>query len=396
MDIRLADCCALFYRATGISVSCYDEEGQWIISYPLSPKRSNLMLFPLEQMRTNPDAFLSPSHGAYGYVRVEGGGYAVVGPTYNIAVTDDIVRDYMRENYIALEELDATRALLQQTPQISYMQLLNKVMFLHYCLNGIIIDPMEHFHLTDPVQAAAVYTQNVRQGMSDMENQSFHNTYEWERQFFQLISNGDISNLSILLELSGSAGLTAGTLASTPLRQAQNIFIGTATKVGMLGAIPGGLDVELTYRLIDSYVQECERCATVSEVECLQVTMVMDFCNRVAAVKTPAGVSQEIYRCMCFIRNHTNEAISINEVAEHIQRSPSWVTKKFKKETGMSVGAYITQCKLEDAQRLLAYSGQSLAAISSYLCFSHQSHFQNVFKKKYGVTPLQYRKQRHI
>lgn len=29
----------------------------------------------------------------------------------------------------------------------------------------------------------------------------------------------------------------------------------------------------------------------------------------------------------------------------------------------------------------------TLAEISSYLCFSSQSYFQNVFKKEYGVTP---------
>lgn len=37
----------------------------------------------------------------------------------------------------------------------------------------------------------------------------------------------------------------------------------------------------------------------------------------------------------------------------------------------------------------------TLAEISSYLCFSSQSYFQNVFKKEYGVTPMQYRRQHH-
>lgn len=49
--------------------------------------------------------------------------------------------------------------------------------------------------------------------------------------------------------------------------------------------------------------------------------------------------------------------------------------------------AFITRCKLEEAKSLLAYSKKSLAEISSYLCFSSQSYFQNVFKKQYGTTP---------
>lgn len=71
--------------------------------------------------------------------------------------------------------------------------------------------------------------------------------------------------------------------------------------------------------------------------------------------------------------------------------------KHFKEELGINIGAYIVRCKLEDAKGLLTYSDKSLTEISNYLCFSSQSYFQNVFKKKYGLTPLQYRKKtQHI
>jgi len=52
------------------------------------------------------------------------------------------------------------------------------------------------------------------------------------------------------------------------------------------------------------------------------------------------------------------------------------------------------RCKLEEAKNLLKFSTLSLAEISNYLCFSSQSYFQNVFKKKYHITPNQYRKMR--
>ena len=58
----------------------------------------------------------------------------------------------------------------------------------------------------------------------------------------------------------------------------------------------------------------------------------------------------------------------------------------------MGIGAYITHCRLREAKALLRYTDKSLGEISSYLCFSSQSHFQNVFKKHIGRTPLEYRK----
>ena len=34
--------------------------------------------------------------------------------------------------------------------------------------------------------------------------------------------------------------------------------------------------------------------------------MLMDSCQRVSDAQTPQGISAEIYRCMNYIRNHTN------------------------------------------------------------------------------------------
>ncbi|MDY2838738.1 MAG: AraC family transcriptional regulator, partial [Bilifractor sp.] len=41
---------------------------------------------------------------------------------------------------------------------------------------------------------------------------------------------------------------------------------------------------------------------------------------------------------------------------------------------------------------LLHYTDKTISEISEYLCFSTQSYFQNVFRKKYGCTPREYRK----
>ena len=68
------------------------------------------------------------------------------------------------------------------------------------------------------------------------------------------------------------------------------------------------------------------------------------------------------------------------------------IRKQIYEELGFTVSTFITRCKLEEARRLLQYTNKPLSVISNYLCFSSQSHFQNTFKKKFGVTPLQYRK----
>ena len=163
--------------------------------------------------------------------------------------------------------------------------------------------------------------------------------------------------------------------------------------VGKEAAIPGGMDIEQTYQLIDIYTQECEKLQSVEAVKNLQYNMLIDFTKRVAQQKLPAGISKEVHSCMQFISMHINEPISVMDVVSHSGKSRAYLFKKFQQELGMSIGAYITQCRLREAKSLLRYTDKSLGEISSYLCFSSQSHFQNVFKKHFGVTPKEYRRQ---
>ena len=68
--------------------------------------------------------------------------------------------------------------------------------------------------------------------------------------------------------------------------------------------------------------------------------------------------------------------------------------EQFKKETGETIGRYIMKARLQESKLLLAYSNKLLSDISNFFYFSSQSHFQNAFKKEYGITPLQYRKKK--
>ena len=54
--------------------------------------------------------------------------------------------------------------------------------------------------------------------------------------------------------------------------------------------------------------------------------------------------------------------------------------------------AFILRCKLEEGKELLQYTNKSISTISTFLCFSSQSHFQTAFKKQFGITPAEYRR----
>lgn len=397
MEMDYIPLCKNFYTATNIPVTLMKDK--YVIYNSFSdinetqPFYYREDLFPIEHH--NP-CFCgdSPDIG-YGRVKVEGTEYdLILGPVFSIPVTEELARQVAREWGISLEYREQFVEFLYAIPRLGQMQFACHLVFLHQCLNHKAVAPEQLFleEYNSILDRKERQTGNI---IEDREENNTHNNYYFEMQLYQFIKKGNASDLKKFLAAPRPA-LKEGKMAGAPLRHAKNVFIGLATKSGLLGAIPGGMDIETTYQLIDYYVQECEQLRTIEKVNQLQFVMLLDFCQRVGENHIPDGISQDVYECMNYIRNHTNESISVEDAASHVKRSSSYLRKHFKNELGIQINAYIMLCKLEEAKSLLTYSKKTLAEISDYLCFSSQSYFQNVFKKQYGITPLQYRKQTTI
>ena len=376
---------------TGIPVNLITENG--FIYSSLSeqlniPPTSSVPLYPADY---NPEfRFVSPDI-VFGAVKIETTDqYIILGPVFSVPITDAIVREYLHDSATPLKYKEILAEALASIPRLSHAQFRQHLVFLHQCVNGKEITAYELMQQRAPQQLKQ-NQQHVKLITDNMENNRTHNTYRFERELFQLVQNGNAAALQDFLT-ANTLELEEGKLAQTPLRHTKNLFIVTAIKTAMLGAIPGGVGVEKTYQLLDLYIQECEKLQSIEKIQALQYSMILDFCQQAGETKIPDGISSEIYACMNFIRTHTNDTISVDDVADSIQRSSSYTMKKFKEEMGFTIGSFITRCKLEEAKSLLTYSEKSLAEISNYLCFSSQPHFQSLFKKQYHMTPLEYRK----
>lgn len=383
--------CKNFFAATNIPISLLKNEhpiysaiGEMLSMEPMSRQT----LFPLEQ---NPVfCALSPDI-EYGRIHIDNTDYdVIVGPAFSVPVTEQIVRQYMHELTVPLDYREQLMEYLSSIPRTSQLQFARYLAFLYQCLNHKEAD-LQDFYTEDEVYTRSRNQRQMDSMINDMENDNLHNSYYFELEMYQYIKEGNVEHLKEFLH-SNHMLIKEGKMAHTPVRHTKNLFITTAAKAGFLGAIPGGVNVEKTYQLIDLYIQECEQLQTIEEITSLQYMMVLDFCQRASETQIPEGISSEVYQCINYIRSHTNESISIDDVASQVHRSSSYMMRRFKEELGIHIGAFITRCKLEEAKSLLTYSDKSLSEISNYLCFSSQSYFQNVFKKQYGITPTQYRK----
>ncbi len=329
--------------------------------------------------------------GLYGLVEA-GDRVLLLGPVFSQPVTEKMVSAFARQNGIGNRDWSVLYWLLAGVPRYAFNQFHNLLRYLDFTLNGRV--PPEGAGIPREIAAASQSeTVKARLAMRSPYEERRHETFRVESMILAIVRDGDVTALEQLLETLGKvANLREGQVAQTPLRQAKNIFLGLVCLVGKTAAIPGGMDEEEAYSLIDLYSQECEQAATVEAVRLLQYNMLLDFTQRVAREKLPPHLSPEIAQCVRFLRGHLSGDVGIDEAAGMVGKSRAWLTRRFKEEMGQSLGEYQAYLRLQEAKRLLGYTDMSLSEIAGALGFSSQAYFQSFFKKAAGLTPLEFRR----
>lgn len=93
-----------------------------------------------------------------------------------------------------------------------------------------------------------------------------------------------------------------------------------------------------------------------------------------------------------YIENNYMNKISIEKVAEEMGLSQSHFMKFFKNTMGTTFTDYLNEYRLTMASRLLISSESSILAIATEVGFDNLSYFNRLFKKRFYVTPREYRK----
>ena len=88
----------------------------------------------------------------------------------------------------------------------------------------------------------------------------------------------------------------------------------------------------------------------------------------------------------------TEHSIRPSDIARHLGVSPQHLCRVFRQAEGMPLMSYVNRAKLQYAKELLAYTDMSLMEITNELNFESTSHFHNLFKKHFNITPAEFRK----
>lgn len=103
--------------------------------------------------------------------------------------------------------------------------------------------------------------------------------------------------------------------------------------------------------------------------------------------------SLEISRAKQYLDAHIGELVTIPELAAHIYRSPDYLIKHFKKETGITPYQYLLKRKISIAKKLLQDTVLTVKEVAGQLGYEDPQYFSGLFKKETGLPPGRFRKQ---
>ena len=170
-------------------------------------------------------------------------------------------------------------------------------------------------------------------------------------------------------------------------------------KIDVLGDVPEPISMSLgedfpfdrlvKFTLSDNYVD-----SFMAEAEVRRVLCELLIKNGITLAENE--YSPEIKAAIEYISKNLSVELGISDICEKINLAPSTLTRKFRKETGMSVGEYIDKLIMFRAERALISSDCSILEISEEFGFCDQFYFSRRFKEKYGISPREYRKKTNV
>ena len=111
---------------------------------------------------------------------------------------------------------------------------------------------------------------------------------------------------------------------------------------------------------------------------------------RLLAIAAAEAASNPVSAVLTYVREHLSEPLTVADMAEQVNLSPSAFAHLFRDITGRSPYQFLKEMRLDRARELLVDGRFAVAKVSKEVGYASVSHFISEFRTRFGVTPRGY------
>lgn len=104
------------------------------------------------------------------------------------------------------------------------------------------------------------------------------------------------------------------------------------------------------------------------------------------------GREERIVDIMNYLKNHYKD-VTLDELADNFNLSKPYLSKYIKENAGITFQEAVKQARMKKARAMLKESNKTVESIAASVGYENVEHFNRLFKKSYGMTPVQFRRE---
>lgn len=138
------------------------------------------------------------------------------------------------------------------------------------------------------------------------------------------------------------------------------------------------------------FAKRIERSRSGAELNKISEEMLRKYCMLVQN-HSMSRYSEMIGQVINYIDFHLQEPLGLQYIAEKFNLNPSYLSRRFKSETGKTLRDYISEKRIEKSLVYLTTTGIPVSEVAARVGIMDENYFSRVFKKAKQMSPREYR-----